>query len=215
LPGDENEIWEQSIGKAMDLDPEHLSVYTLTVEEESKLYAMVKSGLVKAVDDETQIRNLDMAESLLVQHGYIRYEISNYAKPGYECLHNLACWRGEDYIGFGPGASSRSRLNRWTNEQDLGRYIESAEHEMIPPRETHNVSELTNSIERIMFGFRLSEGVDLDVFSDTGAEIVGKWENVLEEMRDDGLVKQAESRWVLTGKGRNYADSVAQRMIVS
>jgi oxygen-independent coproporphyrinogen-3 oxidase len=191
--------------KAIELNPRHISVYALTIEPRCRL---------TAPDEETQLRAIEDAESLLTAAGYIRYEISNYAKPGFEAKHNVSCWRGEDYLGFGPAASSRAGLKRWTNKPSVEQYVAALAAGRSPPRTEEIVSAETNVAERLAFAFRLLvEGVDLGGFAAMPGSRIESWNNTLARLAADGLTNQQGARWFLTRRGRNLADFVAGKLL--
>ena len=128
LPRVDEEIWRDTLRKAIQLQPKHVSVYALSVEAGS-CFARCS---VPPPDDESQSRAGEITEELLEKADFERYEISNYSKPGFQCLHNLAYWRGKDYVGFGPAASSRCGLKRWTNKPDLDSYVAAFKRRRVP-----------------------------------------------------------------------------------
>ena len=213
LPGVSRDLWRRILRKAASLAPRHMSVYGLSLEHGSRMEHAVHRGQLTVPGDEQQLMFIDDAEEALAASGYERYEISNYAKPGAECHHNVACWRGEDYLGFGPAAASRSGLIRRTNSPDVKAYIEALAAGQPAPCEEETLSHLADLSERMMFGMRLREGVDLADFSAAGDEIMQHWETALSESTDSGLVEKNGNRWCLTGKGRRLADSVIASLL--
>ena len=212
LPNVDKTMWRLTLEKTIALRPEHVSVYALTLEHGTALERLVAAGNVSTSGDDSQLKALRFAEQLLNTAGYERYETSNYALPGYACRHNLAYWRGSDYLGFGPGACSRAALERWTNKADTKTYCEALNRHTTPPREKELLTAQEDSIERLMFGFRLAEGVDLGEF-DASPELVSKWKAALERMAYDGLVEHRDGRWFTTMRGRDIADHIAEEML--
>lgn len=162
---------------------------------------------VNLLSEDEEIESLIAAANILADAGYRRYEISNYAQPGFECLHNLSCWRGEEYIGLGPAAASHAGLKRWTNLPDLGKYLETIEHGEKPLRTIDILNKRLKQMEKIVFGLRMSEGI-----SETTASIC---EKILRDLGEQGLVLNAEGRWRLTERGFYLADYVGAELLAA
>ncbi len=202
--------WHHSLDRALALVPEHLSVYALTVEEGTALARAVQRRTTR-VSEAAVVARLHEAQAVLEADGYERYEISNYARPGRACLHNLACWRGERYLGLGPAAASHVGLVRWTNAPEVRSYVERLEAGCEPERETETLTPATKAVERLMFGLRLAAGVDLDAVLDEerAPDLRERWETSLERFECRGLTVRSDSRWSLTRKGMDFADAIA------
>ena len=217
IPGVGARDWHQTLQKAMDLAPTHVSVYALTAEEGSALVRMVADRTVALKDDAEQLDGLDVAASLLEGRGYRRYEISNYALNGHECRHNQACWRGQGYLGVGPSASSHVNDLRWTNDHDLLQYIEDVESGGEPSRSVERLTPQTKCAELLVFGIRMNEGVDArSALARCGVQ-ESEWgcsvNKRLQALGEDGLVVQKDGRWSLTPRGRGLADHVGRELL--
>ncbi len=215
LPGVTPEIWEQTLERAISLDLKHLSVYALSVEPGTVLAAQTAVGL-KLPDEEAQLEALSHAERVLNSAGFARYEISNYALPGFECLHNLSVWRGYDYLGLGPTAASRVGSTRWTNCADLSDYIEAVQQGRRPACERETLSEVDNALERVVFALRLAEGIDHDeirqrfpVLSDR----ISDWEKRMRGLERQHITERHGRRWRLSARGRDVCDSVLRELM--
>jgi len=217
LPGVSPELWRASLAQAVAMDVPHVSVYALNLEPGTKLAHAVEAGMVELPDAEAQLAALAIAEETLGAAGLARYEISNYARPGSECRHNLACWRGEDYIGLGPSSSSRAGLRRWTNHADLGGYAREIVKELLPPREEEELEPPADAEERLVFGVRLLEGVNPAAFADrhpAAAPRVAEWTATLARLeRQDLTARTADGGWRLTPRGREVADAVVAELV--
>ena len=124
LPGQTMEHWRNTLERAIELQPEHVSTYCLILEEDTQFWSSAPaSGSIKP-DEELELAMYETAIETLAAAGYRQYEISNFAKPGRECAHNIAYWEGKDYIGLGPSACSTVGDRRWQNVPDIKRYIE-------------------------------------------------------------------------------------------
>ncbi len=205
IPGFGAGCWEETLRRAIEIEPEHVSVYALTMEEGSRLAAAAACGEFTLPDDEAQLDELEVAEELLGGAGYRRYEISNYALTGFECRHNISCWRGEEYLGVGPAAASHAGLERRCNRPDVLGYIEALERGEQPPFDAETLAPAQKRAERLVFGLRMSEGVDMELTPGCLA--------ALGSLQRDGLVVNDGSRWALTARGRNLADYVGAELI--
>ncbi len=211
VPGVSAEAWRDTLCAAVKLDPTHVSVYALTREEGTRLDRDHQAGTVTLLDDDEQLRMLDLAEEVLGAAGLPRYEISNYARPGFECRHNLSCWRGENYVGLGCAASSRVGNRRWTNESDFESYLAAG------AREEEVLTPLMDGVERLIFGLRMTEGIDLEAIllacGLAGSPQEAVWKKTLARLEGEGLVVSGGSRWCLTTRGRELADHVAVELM--
>ena len=217
LPGVSTELWRASLEQAVAMDVPHVSIYALNLEPGTPLAQAVEAGAVLLPDAEAQLAALATAEETLGAAGLARYEISNFARPGSECLHNLACWRGEDYIGLGPSASSRAGLRRWTNHADFGGYARQVSDGALPPREEEELELQADAEERLVFGVRLLEGVNPAAFARrhaAAAPRVAEWTATLARLERQGLTaRTAAGGWRLTARGREVADAVVSELV--
>lgn len=127
LPGQSLQDWEHTLKKVISLKPEHISAYSLIIEEGTPFYDRYYEGKEFAYllpEEDTDRRMYQRTKEILAEHGYLRYEISNYAKPDYECKHNLTYWIGKDYLGLGLGASSLIKNLRFRNTDSRSEYIQ-------------------------------------------------------------------------------------------
>ena len=215
LPGVSPALWQETLERAMSLSLKHLSIYALTLEPGTPLAVQVAAGL-ELPDDEAQLAALTQAEGALAQTGFTRYEISNYALPGFECRHNLAVWRGHDYLGLGPAAASRIGRSRWTNSEDLEEYINALSRDSVPPGERDTLGAAEDAAERALFALRLHEGVDPAVdalrFPALGPQ-AELWERRLDELAAQGITERGGRRWRLTARGREVCDAVLRELV--
>ena len=214
LPGVTPDVWQATLERATTLRLTHLSVYALSLEPGTPLAAQAAQGLALPNDD-AQLAALAQAESELAQAGFTRYEISNYALPGFECQHNLGIWRGNDYLGLGPAAASRVGHSRWTNSEDLAEYIEAITQGLPPPCEKETLDETDDALERAVFSLRLAEGID--PFEDARRfpalrNREDAWEERLERLARHGITERGGRRWRLTARGREICDSVIREL---
>lgn len=212
LPGVSGELWIDSINQAIDLASAHIALYNFSIEQGTVMEQRYNKGLLPQVTDDKQLLLLNRAALLLDAAGYNRYEISNYSLRGLESQHNLACWQGDDYIGFGPSASSRLETLRRTNNADLDGYIAALDKKQLPPSAEEVVTDEIDILERFMFGFRLVAGVDLERFiqrySPSPAQLL-HWQEVLTRLVTEGLLIQDKERYCPTARGLDLADYIA------
>lgn len=213
FPGVTLQSWRHNITHVLALMPCHISVYALTVEENSQLQRLYPNKK-SMIDEDTDIEIIKETEHQLCSAGYVRYEISNYALPGYECVHNVSYWEGEDYLGIGPGATSRSGLYRKTNKPILKQYLQALASDKLPPADVEKLSLSADLTERFIFAFRLKDGVDISSFVRTMPHLANRLQDKLSQLEKDGLVANNGTRWSLTPQGREMADYVARELVV-
>lgn len=209
-PGETDEQWLASLHAAVEMNPDHISAYALTVEEGTKMGAQVRRGELTLPDPDVQADRYEMADSVLAEAGYRWYEISNWAKPGHECQHNLMYWRGGDWWGYGPGAHSHIAGTRFWNVKHPLAYaqrLRGGDGRLESPAAGREVlSERERREESVMLGVRLAEGIPIP--EDVEPRVVAG-------LLADGLVESSEvfrGRLVLTLRGRLLADAVTRML---
>jgi putative oxygen-independent coproporphyrinogen III oxidase len=191
--GERLDQWHATLSAVLELEPPHVSAYALTIEAGTPLAAQ----LDRHPDDDDQADKYDLADELLTAAGLENYEVSNWARPGHECRHNLLYWRQQDYLGFGCAAHSHEAGRRWWNVRTPDRYIELV-HSAAPTEAAGETLDTeTRRIEGLQLALRMREGVPFDVLD--GAEL-------------EGLVERHGNRWTLTRAGRLLANEVALRL---
>jgi len=206
LPGQSMATMEDTLTKIMQLHPEHISVYSLILEEGTLLYERVEHGEIFEISEELDREIYEMTGRILAENGYMRYEISNYAKEGYACKHNLGYWNRKNYMGFGIGAASLFEEQRFSNVSDLNSYLADPKE----CRENVQTLSLQEQMEEFMFlGLRKCEGISKSEFfarfQVKCEDIYGK---VLEKHRQEGLLQVQENRIFLTPKGLDVSNYV-------
>ncbi len=210
VPGVGPARWAATLDAALALRPRHISVYALTVEEGAQLAKERAAGRFALLSDGRQLARLALAEKRMGEAGFARYEISNYALPGFECRHNLAVWRGGDYLGMGPAAASHRGGRRWTNHADLCAYVSAP----LPPRESEISSVEGQALDRLIFGLRTAEGVGMsELEMRYELPTLSRWRCTLEQLAKVGVVVEANGVWRLTRRGREVADGVAVELM--
>ncbi|MGA6829105.1 radical SAM family heme chaperone HemW [Nitrospira sp. NS4] len=207
LPGQTLESWSDNLQSLLKLDLPHVSCYALTIEEGTKLALDVAKGLAPAPDDSLQIDMEAAAESTLGMAGLARYEISNYARPGFACRHNQLYWTNQDYLGLGPSAQSYVDGVRFGNVADLETYTHHLRAGRLPVSDRTSLSPEEQRRDALIFGLRLLAGVPRETALDHPAQ-----QPAIEQLTAKGLIIVEDERIRLTALGRRYADSVAEEL---
>lgn len=219
LPGQTAESWAEALEKIAGLNPEHISAYSLIIEEGTPFYAWFyeeKRKNLPALPSEEEERGMyGMTGEILKNHGYFRYEISNYAKAGFACRHNMGYWRRKDYLGIGVGAASLIDNMRFRNRDDIEYYIE---HSSVPDSIQEERAKLTEreQMEEFMFlGLRTMEGIsekEFDrIFTKKFRDVYGE---TCIELGKKGLLEEG-SRIRLTEKGIDLSNYVLAQFLIS
>ncbi len=212
--------WQATLRQAIHLRPDHLSLYCLSVEEDTPLGQHIARGELPAPDPDLAAEMYTLAEETLDRAGYVHYEISNWAQPGHECHHNLTYWRNQSYLGLGAGAHSYFDRKRWHNVLSPTEYITRLEADWqgpFPPS-VKEVEEIDNSLEMaetMILGLRLvQEGVGLADFRERfGRELMDVYGGEVREMVQAGLLEVDGERVRLTARGRLLGNEVFQRFL--
>lgn len=206
LPGQSLNDWRQTLRSLLALDPSHVSCYALTVEEGTRLADDMAYGIVGSPDEAIQVEMESVAKAILAEAGFFHYEISNYARPGAACRHNLLYWTDQDYLGLGPSAQSYVDGARFGNIADLTAYVEMLEATRLPVTERTMLSTSQRHREALVFGLRLISGVSLKRVQDAGQS------SRVQTLVAQRLLESTEGLVRLTPLGQRYADSVAAEL---
>jgi oxygen-independent coproporphyrinogen-3 oxidase len=210
LPGQSLDTWEQTLAQCVALGPTHLSCYALTVEEGTRLSLDVRRRLRPAPDEDLQVAMGKAAEELLAEAGYERYEISNYARPGYVCRHNLLYWTQGEYLGLGPSAQSFLEGERFGNVPNLPAYERTLAADRLPMYERVTLTEEEQLRDAVIFGLRLIRGVPAELFHRHGSRYGHA--AAIERLRQERLIEGDDGRVRLTDRGLLLADAIAERL---
>ncbi len=201
VPGQSLDSWKSTLERSLGLAPEHLSAYGLTYEEDTEFFRLLGRGEM-AANEGLEADQFELAAELMGNAGYLQYEVSNYAKPSRESLHNSAYWEGKDYLGLGPSAFSTVGQRRWRNIRETGIYSDTTLEGQTAVDFEEEVTESLKASERAAFGMRTAGGLP---FRDSAP-----WEEDLRDLELKGLVTRTGDRWLLTARGRLLADTVAE-----
>lgn len=209
LPGQTMEMWEETLENVCRLGVEHISCYSLKLEEGTKLYRLHEEGKVQLPDEDTDRDMYARALDILRSFGYNQYEISNFARKGKECRHNLVYWRNEEYLGIGAGSHSKLDNRRFWNFRDIDLYISQLRKGELPVEGYEEVAASEDMWETIFLALRLNEGLDLQCFSSKyRIDFMKKYGAVVNRLSEQGLLTLYDNRLKLTGRGRDLSNSV-------
>ena len=220
IPGQNLRSWSETLRKAADLGPEHISAYSLIVEEGTPFYERYGDGsgededkgnhLPPLPDEDTEREIYKATEKILAEYGYHRYEISNYSKTGYECRHNLGYWERKEYLGLGLGASSLISECRFHNAADMGKYLRLYENAGTDICEDIEHLSVEDQMEEFMFlGLRKTVGISVDDFRKAfGKEIREVYGEQMRKLEEQRLIEYSGNRVRLTERGTDISNYV-------
>ena len=221
LPGQTKESWEKTLRQVLALQPEHISAYSLIIEEGTPFYQLYEKDVERRdageepellPSEEEERAMYEATGRILKEQGYLHYEISNYAKPGRECRHNLGYWQRRDYLGFGLGASTLLNPVRYKNTEDLEAYLggDFSKKEFF-------VLTKDNQIEETMFlGLRVLEGVSKEQFREHfSCELRVVYRKELEKLEQEGLLEEEGDFVRLTSRGIDLSNPVLAEFLLS
>ncbi len=214
VPQQSRNSWRETLRRAARLEPEHVSCYSLTIEEGTPFSRRVKRGRMIPVEDDEQAELMDDAQTILGGAGFSRYEISNYARPDFECRHNLNYWRGGDYLACGCGAHGHRAGHRWWNERSPALYVEKMEERNSARVDEEFLTGTQRLNERVLLGLRLREGFDLEAVS-RGAGL-DAWRILGSQLRaltSEGVLRREGETVFLAPHWTPLADAVAARLL--
>ena len=219
LPGQTIASYERTLRRVLSLHPEHISAYSLIIEEGTPFYEQYREDerLRDAGEEprllpgeESERAMYELTGELLSEYGYERYEISNYAKAGFACRHNIGYWTGEEYLGLGLGASSYIEETRFCNTSDLREYLE----EDFSPRDVQKLSKTDRMAELFYLGLRMTEGVAKAEFVRRfGLSAVSVYGDVLKDLVERKLLEDTGTHYRLTPFGRDVSNQVLYRFL--
>lgn len=217
LPGQTVESYTQGLRRVLALTPapKHISAYSLILEEGTPLKEKIDAGLISPVEEDTDREMYLQTGKILAEAGYIRYEISNYSKPGFRCRHNIGYWTGVEYAGFGIGAASLVEHTRCRNTSDLKTYLADP---LCPKEDVQELSRNDRMEEFMFLGLRLTDGISVAAFEQLfGVPLAEVYGEVVEKNRKDGLLRFSEDgeRLFLTERGLDLSNYVYAQFLFS
>ncbi|MGE0192394.1 MAG: radical SAM family heme chaperone HemW [Planctomycetota bacterium] len=195
--------------RVVDLSPDHVSAYVLTYEPGTAFTRAWEEGRLPGPDPDRELAHLDATAEILEAAGLARYEISNFATPGNESLHNLVYWRNASWVAVGAGGHGHVAGMRWKLEDDPARYVARVRAGEVPVSFQEVVDAEAQAVEHLLMGLRLSEGVDLELVRQrTGIDVAATRARALAALDAQGLLQRRGTRLVATPLGRNVLDTV-------
>ena len=212
-PGESLDNWRESLATAIDLEPNHISAYSLIVEPGTKLARQVRSGQLSAPSDDDHADKYEIAEQMISAAGFDWYEVCNWSKgESTMSQHNLAYWRSNDWWGYGPGAHSHIGGTRWWNVKHPSAYAERLVAGESPALARENLDESKKATERVLLELRLREGMSIELLKSINP-LVAK---PISQFIADGMVNAADAirgQLTLTLKGRLLADALVRDLL--
>lgn len=216
LPKQTRERWRSNLQRGVELGTGHISAYSLIFEEGTPLHAMRRAGAVRPIADDLEADMYEETMETLSAYGFEQYEVSNYARPGRECRHNLGYWERQSYLAFGPSAHGFLREGsplRWANVSNLSAWLEGIENNRLPVASSEEITPSLAIEELIYLGLR-SRGVSLEEFQHfAGESLQEAAPTTVAALCADGYARLADGRLSLTRKGYPFADRFAVELI--
>lgn len=215
IPKQSEKDWKNTLHNILELKPEHISFYSLKIEENTPFHEMQNKGIIEEYDEDTDRKMYWYAVNEIKNKGYIHYEISNAALEGYECRHNLKYWSMEEYLGIGAGAHSFISGIRSSNETDLNKYIHNVNNKIDTTVWSYQNSAKDNISEYIFTGLRKTDGICLSAFEkEFGIEFNALFEKEMKEMIQNNYLESLNNRIRLTDKGLDVSNNIMARFLL-
>lgn len=205
-PGETDDDLLRSLDAVLDADVDHVSAYSLIVEDGTALARRVRRGEISPTDDDVLANRYEMVDARLRDAGMTWYEVSNWSRPGGECRHNLGYWNGGQWWGAGPGAHGYIGATRWWNLKHPARYAQVLAGDALPVDGFETLDDDDVHTETVMLGLRLRQGLPV-------AALSARERAHADVVVDDGLLTRADDRLVLTDRGRLLADAVVRTVL--
>ncbi|MDY6349877.1 MAG: radical SAM family heme chaperone HemW [Selenomonas sp.] len=215
LPGETLAMLQSDIDEALALHPDHISIYGLQLEEGTVFWCQHEMGRLDLPDDATTEAMYDLMTETLPAHGYERYEISNFAKLGFESRHNLGYWQDKPYLGLGAAAHSYLDGVRYENTKDIAAYIDAIEHGTLPRTQEEPATRAIQMEEFAFLALRTAKGIDKAAFAQKfGVPLASIYEDAIMSMQQKGLLEETEESVHLTSLGMKYGNYVFEAFLL-
>ncbi|MDL5041078.1 radical SAM family heme chaperone HemW [Heyndrickxia coagulans] len=216
LPGQTLEDFRETLGEALSMGLPHYSSYSLIIEPKTIFYNLMRKGKLRLPSQDAEADMYSMLMDEMEKHGLKQYEISNFAKPGYESRHNLVYWNNEEYFGFGAGAHGYEKGVRLSNYGALKKYIGMLRDGCLPVMETHTETKKEKMEEEMFLGLRKNEGVRFRHFREKfGVDMKEVFAGAIKEMTERGLLEEKGGSLRLTREGRFLGNEVFEAFLLS
>jgi oxygen-independent coproporphyrinogen-3 oxidase len=210
LPHQSLERWESNLKQAIELQPTHISCYSLIIEPGTPLFTMVQLKQVTPLDAENDAELYEFTIDFLSSHSFEQYEVSNFSKPNFKCRHNINYWNHSNYLSFGPSAHSFWKNERWWNISNIAAYTEQLNKHILPLSGGEHISEAKMMEEAVFLGLR-SEGIDFEQFRLRYArDLLQENSFIISELIQQGRARIESGRLLLTAKGYLVCDEICQ-----
>jgi oxygen-independent coproporphyrinogen-3 oxidase len=215
LPRSDLMAWQITLDKAVGLGVQHISAYSLTIERHTPFERAVRQGTLTVLDEATERTMYELARIQLPAAGFEHYEISNFARTGFACRHNLHYWKNQPVIGIGPAAAGWYHEQRTTNVHDIDGYLEAIESGRFARLEVQTPTPEQIASETAVLNLRLLEGIDIDEYEQqTGFAVFDLFDEAIEKNCVLGFLDDSDTHVYLTDIGLSYADTVSQDFIL-
>ncbi|MFN0088146.1 MAG: radical SAM family heme chaperone HemW [Blastocatellia bacterium] len=209
LPEQSRDVWRRNLAEAFALEPDHLSVYLLELYKDAPLLHRIDRGELRAIDDDATVEMYFTLKDEAERRGFDHYEISNWARPGFESRHNLKYWTGAPYLAFGISAAGYDGRARWSNTRNIHEYLEKVEGGQSPVAERIELDDEDRQSESLFLGLRLKNGVDLiEHHRRFGVKVIERYGGELARLREAGLIELTEERMKISRAGTVLANEV-------
>ncbi len=219
IPGQTLATWEESLRQALELQPTHMSCYSLTYEPTTAMTARLNRGEFSAIDEELELEMFEHVYARMRAAGFARYEVSNYARPGAGgfaqiCQHNMNYWKGANWAAWGPSAAGHVNGWRWKNVASLAHYMDALDGRLLPLTQTEHLSKQAWAGEVAAFWLRLSDGLSYQEFLErTGVEARWVLERVLGQYAEMGFVELTAERARICEKGVVVSNRILREVV--
>tara|TARA_B100001173_G_scaffold92628_1_gene80135 strand:- start:1418 stop:2548 length:1131 start_codon:yes stop_codon:yes gene_type:complete len=213
IPGQSWSDWKNDLDTMIKLEPEHISAYILTAERDTKLFSLIAKDKISMPASEQESDWFIQTHNILSKNGYKPYEISNFSKPGFECMHNMHYWNIEPYLAFGTSAHGFDGKKRWNNIKSFDLYIEKINSGISPIENTETISVIERTNELIGFGMRMVNGFNPKIIP---KKLQNDFQNKLEifKQKYPGYIEKSEENIIFTQKGLLFADQLIPDLFI-
>jgi oxygen-independent coproporphyrinogen-3 oxidase len=215
LPRQTIEDWQNTLDEVMEIRPEHISLYSLSVDVNTPIWRTIEGGYLPRIAPDLSADQYELAEDFIAPYGYNHYEISNWAIPGKECYHNTGYWQNQPYLGVGVAAHSSLNGRRTANTESMDKYLAAFSSNSQPALELdEQISPELKLAETVILGLRLCDGVCIDEIQNRfGVDLLLFYNHHIEELTSSGLLEYKDRHIRLTRRGRLLSNDVLWRFL--
>ena len=215
-PREKVSTWRKDLAAALELAPDHLSTYGLTIERGTQFWNRQNRGVLTEVDEETQRQMYELAIETLMESGFDHYEVSSFARPGCRCVHNQVYWQGKPYFGVGPGAAKYVNGRREVNHRSTSTYIKRMRAGESPIEMSEALSDDDRARERLVFALRMLDGLDIEEFNaECQTSVDALAGAAIDRFVKQRLLTRSENRLALTRQGLLVSDSLWPELLTT